>query len=130
MKYVKKFGELITEREVVFNNADKRKFKELFFKEYPKKETKIFYADRDSTYELEFYDLKMNSNTTYDLIFNAENNYKVYIKNPYYISDKDAEKISLFPVTISPESKELVDKMFDWGASTVGKFVELTRSLY
>ena len=117
MKYVKKFKDLgINEELVYYNNSTKKKFKEEFFKLFPKKETKIHFTDsKEIDYTLEFYDLKVNSNTNYELIFNAENNYKVYVKNPYYISDKDELKISLFPVTITPESKELVDRMFEQG---------------
>ena len=117
MKYVKKFQDLeIKEELVYYNNSTKKKFKEEFFKLYPKKETKIHFTDsKEINYTLEFYDLKVNSNTNYELIFNAENNYKVYVKNPFYISDKDELKISLFPVTITPESKELINKMFEEG---------------
>jgi len=101
MKYVKKF-------EQIGINISKE-FKDNFFKLYPKEETKIIFTDsKNITYELELNDIKNNS-----LIFKGENDCKIEIKNPYYISDKDSLKISIFPIEISPESKELVNKMLE-----------------
>lgn len=107
MRYVKKFGYLINEENFVL-----KEFKEDFFKLFPKKDTKITFVDRDSTYTLELYDISINGRIS-ELIFIAENNSKICIKNPFYISEKDSNKISLLETKISTQSKELVDKMFD-----------------
>jgi hypothetical protein len=100
------------------NGLANARFQEEFFKLYPKVETKIYFEDRQATYELKLYDIKFNTNyTNYDLIFKTESGHNVWIKNPYYIDKIDIEKISLLPVEITPESKELVNKMFDYGLS-------------
>ena len=100
MKYIKEF-------EQIGVNIPKE-FRYNFFKLYPKG-TKIFFVDtKNITYELELLDINNNS-----LIFKAENDCKIIIRNPYYISDKDLLKISIFSVKITPESKELVDSMFE-----------------
>ena len=100
------------------NSIANARFREEFFKLYPKEETKIYFEDRQATYELKLYDIKFNTNyTNYDLIFKTESGQNIWIKNPFYIDDVDMEKISLLPVQITNESKELVNKMFNYGLS-------------
>ena len=110
MKYVKKF-DLYNENYTI----QAKSFKEEFFKLYPKIETKIYFTDNKFTYKLELFNVKINADINYDLIFNAENNSKVIIKNPFYISDVDSLKISIFPIEITPKSAELLVEMFKIG---------------
>jgi len=100
------------------NGMARARFQEEFYKTYPRGETKIYFEDRQATYELKFDIIKFNTNyTNYDLIFKTESGYNVWIKNPFYIDKIDIEKISLLPVQITPESKELINKMFNYGIS-------------
>jgi len=100
------------------NNASNKRFLEEFYKLYTKGEIKIYFSDRYAEYELSFFDLKFNTNyTNYDLIFKTESGKSVWIKNPFYIEKIDLEKISLLEVTIKPESKKLVNEMFNYGLS-------------
>lgn len=106
------------DKMAAINGYSQKRFTEEFFKLYPKKETIIYFKDRHSTYELYLHDIKFNSNyTSYDLIFNTESGSHVWVKNPFYIQEIDLQKISILPVKIEPKSKELIDKMFNYGLS-------------
>ena len=100
------------------NKLAKKRFVDEFFNLYPKKETKITFTDKQAEYELYLSDIKFNTNyTNYDLIFKTEGMQYINIRNPFYITNSDLSKISLFPVKISDESKLLVNKMFNYGLS-------------
>jgi len=88
-----------------------KEFKNEFFKLYPKKETKLFFTDKYSSYELELSDIKFIGDTM-NIVFKAENGKDILISNPEKIEDKDLQQISLLPVQIKPESQELLQKMF------------------
>jgi hypothetical protein len=120
MKYVKTFEQLdystpfgkaqalkITKK----NNIANSNFKNEFFNEFPKG-TKLTFKDREATYDLVLFDIKFDE-TGYKLIFKAENGKKIVISNPFQISEQDLEEISLLPVEITPESKEIVNKMLN-----------------
>jgi hypothetical protein len=100
------------------NNYSNKRFQEEFYKLYPKNQTKITFKDRESTHELSFDSIKFNTNyTNYDLIFKTEAGKNVWISNPFYIEPVSLDYISILPVQIEPKSKELVNKMFNYGFS-------------
>ena len=105
MKFIKTFENI--DINIMENNTNKR-FLDEFYKLYPKKETILHFKDRDSIYDLYFDSIKFNT-----LIFKTESGQNVSIENPYNISNIDLEKISLLPVEITTESKELVNEMFE-----------------
>jgi len=106
MRYIKFYEEL--DNNMWKNNVgDIPKInKESFFEKYPKKDTIINFIDKQATYELYFHDVKVNN-----LIFKTESGKDVIIENPYNIGEQDLEKISLLPVKITDQSKELVTQM-------------------
>ena len=100
MKFIKTFENL---------GYNSNKISNSFFDKYPKKETKIYFKDRESTYELYLHDFKLDK-----LIFKTESGSNVVIGNPYNVSEADLQKISILPVDITDESKKVVDEMFDY----------------
>ena len=101
MKFIKTFENLGIEPKI--NNT--------FFDLYPKKETKIYFKDREATYELYLHDFKQDK-----LIFKTESGASVIIQKPYSISDSDLEKISILPVDITDDSKKIVEQMFNYNS--------------
>lgn len=118
MRYVKFFEEMNIQTYLndninmpAFNPKGKeipKLDKEEFFKKYPKNETIILFKDKEATYELYFKDIKSDS-----LIFKTESGKDVKIFKPYHIDSTDLEKISLLPVQIEDDSRNLVNEMFE-----------------
>ena len=118
MKYVKTFeqldystpfGKAQAIKDVKRTNANNANFKKEFFEKYPKG-TQLIFEDKYSEYELVLDDIKFTE-TGYNLIFKAENGYKITITNPFNISENDLEQISILPVRLKPESQQLIDNM-------------------
>jgi hypothetical protein len=121
MKYVKTFeqldystpfGKAQAIKDVKRTNINNANFKKEFFEKYPKG-TKLIFEDKYSEYELILDDIKFIGDN-YNLIFKAENGYKISIINPFSISDNDLEQISILPVRLTSESKELIDNMLSF----------------
>jgi hypothetical protein len=120
MKYVKTFeqldystpfGKAQAIKDVKRTNANNANFKKEFFEKYPKG-TQLIFEDKYSEYELVLDDIKFTE-TGYDLIFKAENGYKITITNPFNISENDLEQISILPVRLKPEYQQLIDNMLN-----------------
>lgn len=111
LDYSTSFGRKQHLKSINRDKLSNSSYKNEFFEKYPKKNTKIYFKDNQSTYELELFDIIFNGEN-YDLIFKAENDENILIKNPYEISEKDLEKISLLPIDITSESKDLLNEMF------------------
>ena len=121
MKYVKTFeqldygtayGKAQAMKNVQRTNTNNTNFRNQFYKEYPKGTT-LFFEDKESEYELVFTDIKFTE-TGHNLLFKAENGYKITITNPFNISEDDLEKISILPLRIKPESKQLIENMLNY----------------
>jgi len=106
MRYIKFYEEI--DNKMWKNNFDNiaKIDKESFFVKYPKKDTVIHFRDKQATYDLYLHDVNINN-----LIFKTESGKYVVIENPYNITQQDLEKISLLPVKITDQSKELVTQM-------------------
>ena len=118
MKYLKsyeqvdwstKFGKVKSQKESQMRNASNADFKKQFFEEFPKG-TALIFKDKESEYHINLDDIKFVEDG-YNLIFKAENGQKIVISKPFNLSTEDADKISLLPIEITPESQELVEKM-------------------
>ena len=121
MKYVKTFEQLDYStpfgksqaiKDVKRTNINNANFKKEFFAKFPKG-TKIIFEDKYSEYEIVLDDIKVTGEN-YNLIFKAENGYKLTITNPFNISENDLEQISILPVRIKSDSKELAENMLNF----------------
>ncbi len=121
MKYVKTFeqldystpfGKAQAIKDVKRTNVNNANFKKEFFAKFPKG-TKLIFEDKYSEYELVLDDIKVTGEN-YNLIFKAENGYKITITNPFNISENDLEQISILPVRITPESEKLINNMLNF----------------
>jgi hypothetical protein len=121
MKYVKTFeqldystpfGKAQAIKDVKRTNVNNANFKKEFFAKFPKG-TKLIFEDKYSEYELVLDDIKVTGEN-YNLIFKAENGYKITITNPFNISENDLEQISILPVRITSESEKLINNMLNF----------------
>lgn len=106
-----KFGQVQSKKEAQKRNASNADFKIKFFEEFPKG-TPLKFKDKESEYEIILDDIKF-SDSDYFLIFKSENGQKIKLDKTFNLKQEDAEKISLLPIQITPESKELIEKMFN-----------------
>jgi hypothetical protein len=121
MKYVKTFeqldystpfGKAQAIKDAKRTNVNNANFKKEFFAKFPKG-TKLIFEDKYSEYELVLDDIKVTGEN-YNLIFKAENGYKITITNPFNISENDLEQISILPVRITSESEKLINNMLNF----------------
>jgi hypothetical protein len=121
MKYVKTFeqldystpfGKAQAIKDVKRTNVNNANFKKEFFAKFPKG-TKLIFEDKYSEYELVLDDIKVTGEN-YNIIFKAENGYKITITNPFNISENDLEQISILPVRITSESEKLINNMLNF----------------
>jgi len=106
-----KFGQVQSKKEAQKRNASNADFKIKFFEEFPKG-TALKFKDKESEYEIILDDIKFTDNDYY-LVFKAENGQKIKLDKPFNLKHEDAEKISLLPIEILSESKELIEKMLN-----------------
>jgi hypothetical protein len=109
--YGTKFGKVQSQKEAQKRNASNADFKTKFFEEFPKG-TALSFKDKESEYQIVLDDVKFTDSGFY-LIFKAENGQIIKLEKPFNLKFEDAEKISLLPIEILPESKELIEKMLN-----------------